>query len=87
MKIYIPKLKKVDENTLRAYVQTIGLIGEIHMEEVHFYSPTGNLVAKEDKYDNCYIWDGESFEEINVGSHAKQISKQIYDLFDELESK
>ena len=87
MKIYIPKLKKVDENTLRAYVQTIGLIGETRMEEVNFYSPTGNLVAKEDEYDNCYIWDGESFEEINVGSHAKQISKQIYDLFDELESK
>ena len=64
MKKYIPKLKKVDENTLRAYVQTIGLIGEIRMEEVHFYSPTGNLVAKENEYDECYIWDGESFEEI-----------------------
>ena len=34
------------------------------MEEVHFYSPTGNLIAKEDEYDECYIWDGESFEEI-----------------------
>ena len=51
MKKYIPKLKKVDENTLRAYVQTIGLIGKIRMEEVHFYSPTGNLIAKEDEYD------------------------------------
>lgn len=64
MKIYIPKLKKVDENTLRAYVQTIGLIGEMRKEEAHFYSPTGNLVAKENEYDECYIWDGESFEVI-----------------------
>lgn len=70
MKKYIPKLKKVDENTLRAYVQTIGLIGEIRMEhrmeQVHFYSPTGNLVAKENEYDECYIWDGESFEELEI---------------------
>lgn len=78
MKKYIPKLKKVDENTLRGYVQTIGLIGEMRMEEVCFYSRTGNLVAKENEYDECYIWDGESFEEIDVDS---------YDLFDELEIK
>lgn len=64
MKKYIPKLKEVDENTLRAYVQTIGLIGEIRMQDVCFYSPTGNLVAKENEYNDCYIWDGESFEEI-----------------------
>ena len=83
MKKYIPKLKKVDENTLRAYVQTIGLIGEIRMEQVHFYSPTGNLVAKENEYDECYIWDGESFEEIDVDV----IAKQMHDLFDEFESK
>ena len=75
MKKYIPKLKKVDENTLRAYVQTIGLIGEMRMEEVCFYSHTGNLVAKENEYDECYIWDGESFEEIDVNE---------YDFFDEL---
>ena len=66
MKKYIPKLKKVDENTLRAYVQTIGLIGKIRKEEVHCYTPTGNLVAKKNEYDECYIWDGESFEEIEI---------------------
>lgn len=80
MKKYIPKLKKVDEDTLRKYVQTIGLIGETRMQYICFYSPTGNLVAKEDEYDDCYIWDGESFEEIDIDA----ITKQVYDLLDEL---
>lgn len=70
MKEYIPKLKEVDENTLRNYVKTLNLKGEVDMLQLCFYNSERKLVAKKNEYGDCYIWDGESFEEIDVDSYV-----------------
>lgn len=82
MKKYIPKLKEVDENTLRNYVKTLDLKGEVDMQQICFYNSERNLVAKKNEYGDCYIWDGENFEEIDVDSYVNYFL-DLFKKFDE----
>lgn len=81
-KYKIPKLKEVDENTFEAYVKTLDLKGEVDMIQLCFYNSQRHLVAKENEYGDCYIWDGESFEEIDPVAIANQI-KDIIEIFED----